>query len=129
MTADKADARSAKGPHTFALDTVTPGDFETLTYLLAHAENDNVIVFSKRSAPEDGPDTDDVVLVVCSLDGHATQISSLSLDMPQLGLDWHDRFAVQDQITGETYHWGQFAYVELNPHHEPAHILVVRRYG
>jgi len=94
-----------------------------------HAENDNVIVFSKRSAPEDGPDTDDVVLVVCSLDGHATQISSLSLDMPQLGLDWHDRFAVQDQITGETYHWGQFAYVELNPHHEPAHILVVRRYG
>jgi len=85
-------------------------------------DNDKVIAFSKR----DGEDT---VLVVCSLDSHVGQTANVGMNMPALGMDWHDRFAVQDQITGDTYHWGQFNYVELNPHHEPAHIFVLRRYG
>ena len=86
------------------------------------SDNDDVLVFSKR-------DGEDVVLVVCALDSHLTQIASLDLDLPALGMDWHDRFAVQDLITGDTYHWGQFNYVELRPYHEPAHILAVRRYA
>jgi len=86
------------------------------------SDNDSIIAFSKQAG-------EDVVLVVCSLDSHTTQVASVGLDLPALGLDWHDRFAVQDQISGETYHWGQVNYVELNPYHEPAHILVVRRYG
>jgi starch synthase (maltosyl-transferring) len=46
--------------------------------------------------------------------------------MPELGVDWHDRFAVHDQMSGATYEWGQFNYVRLDPHVEPSHVFVVR---
>ncbi|MFI1415086.1 alpha-1,4-glucan--maltose-1-phosphate maltosyltransferase, partial [Streptomyces sp. NPDC020707] len=47
------------------------------------ADNDAVIAYSKR----EGTDT---VLVVVNLDPHHTQEATVSLDMPRLGLDWHD---------------------------------------
>ncbi len=49
------------------------------------------------------------------------------LDLPALGLDWHDSLAVHDEITGEDWHWGQHNYVRLDPGVEPAHVLTVRR--
>ncbi|WP_409239456.1 alpha-1,4-glucan--maltose-1-phosphate maltosyltransferase, partial [Streptomyces sp. PA5.6] len=70
------------------------------------ADNDAVIVYSKRS----GQDT---VLVVVNLDPHHTQEATVSLDMPQLGLDWHESVPVRDELTGETYHWGRANYVRL----------------
>ena len=45
--------------------------------------------------------------------------------MPTLGLDWHERFAVTDEITGARYDWGQFNYVELDPYREPAHVFAI----
>src|SRR3712207_7317470 len=48
-----------------------------------------------------------------SLNSTNTQIGWTSLDMPALGLDWSDRFAVTDEITGARYDWGQHNYVEL----------------
>ena len=27
--------------------------------------------------------------------------------MAALGIDWHDRFWVRDEVTGEEYQWGQ----------------------
>ncbi len=85
-------------------------------------DNENLIAFSKQ-------DAEDTVVVICSLDSHVAQLGTVRLDMPGLGMDWRDRFAVEDQITGAIYHWGEFNYVELNPHHEPSHIFVVRRYA
>ena len=41
------------------------------------------------------------------------------------GLDWHERFAVTDEITGANYDWGQFNYLELDPYREPAHVFAV----
>ncbi|MEU5895256.1 alpha-1,4-glucan--maltose-1-phosphate maltosyltransferase, partial [Streptomyces venezuelae] len=67
------------------------------------ADNDAVIVYSKRA----GQDT---VLVVVNLDPHHTQEATVSLDMPQLGLDWHESVPVRDELTGETYHWGRANY-------------------
>ncbi|MBA2415906.1 MAG: alpha-1,4-glucan--maltose-1-phosphate maltosyltransferase [Geodermatophilaceae bacterium] len=84
-------------------------------------DNPNIIAFSKQHG-------EDTVIVVCALDSHVMQFGTVALDMPGLGMEWHERFAVHDQITGETYHWGQFNYVELNPHQEPAHVFVARRY-
>ena len=44
-----------------------------------------------------------------------------------LGMDWSDGFTVDDLITGEQFQWGEHDYVRLDPHHQPAHVLHVRR--
>ncbi|MFE1199368.1 alpha-1,4-glucan--maltose-1-phosphate maltosyltransferase [Streptomyces olivaceoviridis] len=85
-----------------------------------HADKDAVIVYSKRS----GSNT---VLVVVNLDPHHTQEATVSLDMPQLGLDWHESVPVRDELTGETYYWGRANYVRLEPGHRPAHVFTVLR--
>ncbi|MGW2469768.1 alpha-1,4-glucan--maltose-1-phosphate maltosyltransferase [Streptomyces bauhiniae] len=79
-------------------------------------DNDSVLAFSKRTG-------DDTVLVVVSLDPHHTQEATVSLDLPRLGLDWHDALSVHDELTGETYHWGRDNYVRLSPGRAPAHVL------
>ncbi len=81
-----------------------------------HAPHDSVIVFSKN----DGADT---VLVVCSLDPDNTVESEIMLDMPALGA--HDgEVRVTDELTGESYVWGQRAFVRLWPG-KPAHVFHV----
>ncbi|MGY3200150.1 alpha-1,4-glucan--maltose-1-phosphate maltosyltransferase [Streptomyces sp. TE5632] len=83
-------------------------------------DNDAVIAYSKRSGS-------DVVLVVANLDPHHTQEATVSLDMPQLGLDRHESVPVRDELTGESYHWGRTNYVRLEPGRAPAHVLHVQR--
>ncbi|KIE26143.1 alpha-1,4-glucan:maltose-1-phosphate maltosyltransferase [Streptomyces sp. MUSC 125] len=83
-------------------------------------DNDAVIAYSKSTAA-------DTVIVVANLDPHHTQEATVSLDMPQLGLDWHESVPVRDLLTGETYHWGRANYVRLEPGHRPAHIFTVLR--
>ncbi|MFD8724966.1 alpha-glucosidase C-terminal domain-containing protein, partial [Streptomyces sp. NPDC059629] len=85
-----------------------------------HTDNDSVIAYSKRS----GTDT---VLVVVNLDPHHTQEATVSLDMPRLGLNWHESVPVRDELTGETYSWGRTNYVRLTPGRTPAHVLQVGR--
>ncbi|MER5781068.1 alpha-1,4-glucan--maltose-1-phosphate maltosyltransferase [Streptomyces mobaraensis] len=89
-----------------------------------HVDNDAVIAYSKRCA---GPGGDCVVTVV-NLDPHHTQEATVSLDMPELGLDWHETFPVRDELTGETYHWGRDNYVRLEPGRAiaPAHVFSLR---
>ncbi|MFI9582389.1 maltotransferase domain-containing protein [Streptomyces sp. NPDC052236] len=88
-----------------------------------HADNDSVIAYSKSAGSGPGADT---VIVVVNLDPHHTQEATVSLDMPHLGLDWHESAPVRDELTGETYHWGRANYVRLQPGITPAHILVLR---
>ncbi|MFJ6295788.1 alpha-1,4-glucan--maltose-1-phosphate maltosyltransferase [Streptomyces griseoviridis] len=83
-------------------------------------DQEAVIAYSKRS----GSNT---VLVVANLDAHHTQEATVSLNMPQLGLDWHESVPVRDELTGETYHWGRANYVRLEPGHRPAHVFTVLR--
>ncbi|MFE5733491.1 alpha-1,4-glucan--maltose-1-phosphate maltosyltransferase [Streptomyces sp. NPDC056528] len=83
------------------------------------ADNPQVIAYSKRS----GSNT---VLVVVNLDPHHTQEATVSLNMPELGLDWHETAPVRDELTGETYHWGRSNYVRLEPGVAPAHVLALR---
>ncbi|SHN31943.1 alpha-1,4-glucan--maltose-1-phosphate maltosyltransferase [Actinacidiphila paucisporea] len=82
-------------------------------------DNDAVLAYSKRRG-------DDVVLVVVNLDPFHTQEATLSLNMPELGLSWHESFPVRDALTGETYHWGRDNYVRLEPGRAPAHVLSLR---
>ncbi|WP_327288620.1 alpha-1,4-glucan--maltose-1-phosphate maltosyltransferase [Streptomyces sp. NBC_01198] len=82
-------------------------------------DNDALLAFSKRRG-------DDVVLVVVNLDPFHTQEATVSLNMPELGLSWHESFPVRDALTGETYHWGRDNYVRLEPGRAPAHVLSLR---
>nr|WP_168505445.1 alpha-1,4-glucan--maltose-1-phosphate maltosyltransferase [Streptomyces sp. S1D4-11]QIY93678.1 alpha-1,4-glucan--maltose-1-phosphate maltosyltransferase [Streptomyces sp. S1D4-11] len=79
-------------------------------------DNEALIAYSKRS-------DDDTVVVVANLDPHHTQEATVSLDMPRLGLDWHESVPVRDELTGETYNWGRANFVRLGP--GGAHVLAV----
>jgi starch synthase (maltosyl-transferring) len=85
-------------------------------------DNEAVLCWSKRD-PGGGP----TVLVVCVLDPANPHWANLSLDMPALGLDWHERFTVRDLLTGDAYDWGQRSTVRLDPRVEPAHIFTLHR--
>ncbi|GEL25135.1 alpha-1,4-glucan:maltose-1-phosphate maltosyltransferase [Pseudonocardia sulfidoxydans NBRC 16205] len=85
-------------------------------------DNDAIIAYS-RTDPASG----DTVLVVCTLDSHSTQIGTTALDMPALGAGWDDTLTVVDEVTGDTYEWGQFNYVRLDPWEHVAHIFRVTR--
>ncbi len=98
---------------------------QQLRDLTIHSSDDeNVIVYSKTAHTEAG---DDTVIVVVNLDPHSARETTVHLDLPALGLDWHDQLAVHDEITGETWTWGERNYVRLDPYDEPAHVLTVRR--
>ncbi len=86
-----------------------------------HAPHSDAVVFSKRAG-------DDVVIVVSSLDPHNIVETELYLDMEALGLTARDVYLVHDEITGQTWRWGQHAFVRLT-YDDPAHILTLIRYG
>ena len=94
---------------------------QRLRNLTVHSsEDDSVMVFSKQEG-------EDTVIVVVNVDPHGTRETMVHLNMPALGLDWHDQVAVHDEITDETWTWGERNYVRLDPYVEPAHVLTVRR--
>jgi len=107
---------------------------QRLRNIVIHSSDDeNVLVFSKGGfataarATSSTTEADDLVLVVINIDPHAARETMVHLDLPALGLDWHDSLAVHDEITGQDWHWGQHNYVRLDPGVEPAHLLTVRR--
>ena len=66
--------------------------------------------------------------MIVNLDPHSTREATVHLWMPALGLNWDEGFEVRDEFTGASWWWqGASNYVRLDPYHEPAHILHVRR--
>jgi starch synthase (maltosyl-transferring) len=92
---------------------------------LHDSDNEQVMCWSKRHVDPDG--TEDLVIIVVNLDPHTANETTVHLDMPALGLDWHEVFRVHDVLTEQTWQWGQHNYVRLDPAHEPAHLLTVRK--
>ncbi len=86
-----------------------------------HAPHASAVVYSKKSG-------DDVVIVVLSLDPHDIVETEIYLDMEAMGLTARDVYLVHDELTGQTWRWGQHAFVKLT-HDDPAHILTLIRYG
>ena len=80
--------------------------------------NDNLLCYSRRDEP-----SGDIVIVVVCLDPQSQQWGETNLWMPALGLDWNDQVDVVDELSGETYRWGQRNAVGLDPHWRAAHIL------
>ncbi len=109
-----------------------------------HVDQPELICFSKRlygagtisgrssgqagpRAGDQGGDAADTVLVVVNLDPHQAREATVWLDLPELGMDWHDEFTAKDELSGEIYSWGQANYVRLDPAVRPAHIFTVSR--
>jgi starch synthase (maltosyl-transferring) len=90
-------------------------------------DDDSVLCFSKRLTAAQSPTgREDTIIVVANLDPHGTRETTVRLNMPTLGMDWHDGFVAHDLLTGQTWHWGEHVYVRLDPHADPAHIIHVR---
>jgi starch synthase (maltosyl-transferring) len=101
---------------------------QLLRNLTVHpTDDDHVLCFSKRATPGATGGADDVVITVINLDPHATRETMVHLDLPALGLAWNDSFVVDDEISGDTWTWGEHNYVRLDPYAEPAHVLSVRK--
>ncbi|MFE4229351.1 alpha-1,4-glucan--maltose-1-phosphate maltosyltransferase [Arthrobacter sp. NPDC056886] len=104
------------------------GDLQNLT---VHESSDtSTVVYSKHKTLPDG--TKDTLIVVVNVDPHGTRESTVSLDLPALELDpenftHNGRFMVDDLLTGESWEWGEYNYVRLDPHVEPVHVLSIRR--
>jgi starch synthase (maltosyl-transferring) len=97
--------------------------FDELRTIAFHgADNDNIIVYSKRSA-----DGSDVVLCVVNLDPHNWHEATLSLDLAELGVAPGSSFVVHDELSGASYTWNEHPYVRLDPAQQPGHVFEVRR--
>lgn len=104
------------------------GDLQNLT---VHESTDNAtVVYSKHKTLPDG--TKDTLIIVVNVDPHGIRESTVTLDLAALELDpenltHNGRFMVDDLLTGESWEWGEYNYVRLDAHVEPAHILSIRR--
>jgi starch synthase (maltosyl-transferring) len=80
--------------------------------------NNALIAYSKHD-----PATGDTVVVVVNLDPHHAQQGTLQLDLPALG---HSRDAwldAHDEVSGQTWQWGETNFVGLDPAHAVCHIV------
>ncbi|MCA1824889.1 MAG: alpha-1,4-glucan--maltose-1-phosphate maltosyltransferase, partial [Frankia sp.] len=85
-------------------------------------EDDAVIAFSKRDT------SGDTVLVVVNMDPHNVRETTVHLNMPAVGADWHETLELHDEVDDSTYYWhGPHNYVRLDPFQHPAHVFSVRR--
>ncbi|HEX6875547.1 MAG TPA: alpha-1,4-glucan--maltose-1-phosphate maltosyltransferase [Nocardioidaceae bacterium] len=101
---------------------------QQLRNLTVHQSDDeSILVFSKRAKPAGGHTDEDLLVVVVNVDPHATRETTVHLNMPALGMGWTDRFIVHDELSDQSWTWGEHNYVRLDPHHQPAHIFAVRR--
>jgi starch synthase (maltosyl-transferring) len=86
-----------------------------------HVDQPELICFSKRD-----PQEEDTVLVIVNLDPHQPREATVWLDLPALGLESNADFVVTDELSGQSFRWGQANYVRLDPGYEPAHIFQVK---
>jgi starch synthase (maltosyl-transferring) len=101
-----------------------------------YSDNPELLCFSKSTRPgavSPGPAApgtvaggkDDTVLVVVNLDPHVPRETTVWLDAPALGFTAGTEFTCTDELSGESYRWGQANYVRLDPAMTPAHIFTV----
>jgi starch synthase (maltosyl-transferring) len=87
-----------------------------------NVDDDALLAYSKTD-----PATGDAVITVVNLDPHNAREGTVWLDLPALGLDWHERFTAFDEVSGQQWDWGQANWVRLEPWRDVAHIVAVQR--
>jgi len=95
------------------------------------SDSDDVLVYSKLldapfSAPETGgAGAPDGIVVVANLDAHSVREANVYLDLTRLGMAPDAEFDVVELLTGARWRWGRQAWVRLDAHVLPVHILSV----
>jgi starch synthase (maltosyl-transferring) len=89
-----------------------------------YSDQSDVLCYSKHTRREVRGGSD-IVLVVVNLDANNPREATVWIDTESLGLDAPGGFAVTDELTGQSFRWGQGNYVRLDPAVAPAHILSV----
>jgi starch synthase (maltosyl-transferring) len=85
-------------------------------------ENEMLLAYSKMT-----PGSEDVTLTVVNVDPYRVQSGLLHMPLEEFGLEPEEPYQVHDLLSDARYTWrGDRAYVELNPHAVPAHILRLR---
>lgn len=97
---------------------------QTMANLKFHpTDNPQLLCYSKHSA-----DFSNVILVVVNLDYQYTQAGWVEIRKHLLGIKT-DHYIVKDLLNDTQYHWqGDRNFVELNPHHIPAHVFEVKEF-
>jgi starch synthase (maltosyl-transferring) len=88
-----------------------------------HADDENVLVYSKTRVTDGERDT---VIVVANLDPHASRETFVRLDLDALGMATWSTFDAHDLVSGQTWLWRADNFVRLGPDSEPVHIIHVR---
>ena len=91
-----------------------------------YCDQPEFLCFSKSVAADGGGGERDTVLVVVNIDPHQPREATVWLDLPELGVRPGEAFVVTDELSGESYRWGQANYVRLHPAIAPAHIFTVK---
>jgi starch synthase (maltosyl-transferring) len=127
-------SKRVSGPEITAAETGTEGTYGAGTITgrssvqaAPQAGEQGGAVFDAETASSVSEGEADAVLVVVNLDPYQTREATVWLDMPALGLDWHEGFTVTDELTGESFRWGQANYVRLDPAVRVAHIFTIKR--
>jgi starch synthase (maltosyl-transferring) len=91
-----------------------------------YSDQPEILCFSKSVSAEDGGGERDTVLVVVNIDPHHPREATVWLDLAALGAAPGQDFVVTDDLSGESFRWGQANYVRLDPATGPAHIFTVK---
>jgi starch synthase (maltosyl-transferring) len=85
--------------------------------------NDQLLCYTKRAT-----DPANLIVVVVNLDFYNTQNGVIQLPLGELGIAGDRPYQVHDLLSGATFSWqGERNYVELDPHHAPAHLFRVEQ--
>lgn len=88
-----------------------------------YTDNPDIICYSKRLGNSGEPNSADTVLIVVNLDPHHGREATVRLSLTELGIAADSTMLVTDQLSGDTYTWGEVNYVHLDPHIQTAHIF------
>ena len=90
-----------------------------------YSDQPAILCYSKSTGPGGRGGERDTVLVVINIDPRQPREATVWLDGAALGVIPGDQFVVTDELSGESYRWGQANYVRLDPARAPAHIFTV----
>lgn len=94
---------------------------ETNNIHFGAAHNPQIICYGKAT-----DDYANQMIIVVNLDPHQEQRSMVKVPLEKLGIPHNRPYWVYDLISGSKYQWeGEWNYVALNPHLQPAHVFRV----